>query len=296
MRRLAILILAPLLMTAADLKIDHVTVAGRDIKQMQTNLASVGIESVYGGAHSNSTTEMALVSFPDGSYLELIAIQPNAAPALVSQHVWGALLQSDAGPAAWAVREEHMDAEVARLRAVGVPVTAPVRSGRQRPDGVKLEWETSNIGREGRGTFFPFLIQDLTPREQRAYPQGKPLTRDFQGISRVIIAVRNLDAAIQKYRQAFALPAAIKQVDKQFGAHLAMVGSAPVILAQPLTADSWLAARIDKFGEGPCAFILGGARSTKKYATASKSQWFGASISWFDQQKLGWRLGFESSR
>jgi hypothetical protein len=150
------------------------------------------------------------------------------------------------------------------------------------------------MGGETRGTFFPFLIHDFTPRDQRAFPQGKPVSKDFRGITRVVIAVRDLDSAVKRYRQAFGLPAAIKQVDQNFGAHLAMVGNAPVILAQPLTGDSWLAKRLEEYGEAPCAFVLGAVRG--RYPAASKSKWFGVDISWFDPEKLGWRLGYESSR
>lgn len=284
--------LLPAALTAADLQIDHVTVAGASIETLQAKLAAVGIESVYGGAHVNGATEMALVSFPDGAYLEMMALQEHADPHAVDQHVWAKFLRENAGPCAWAVREKDLAAEVQRLKSAGIPVAAPVRSGRQRPDGVRLEWETSDIGTELRGTFFPFLIQDLTPRAQRAFPQGKPVTRDFKGTSRVVIAVKDLDAAVKRYRQAYGLPEPLRQVDKEFGAHLAVLGSSPVVLAQPLTADSWLAARIEKFGEGPCALVLAAARATK-YRTVSKTHWFGAQISWFDPQILGWRLGFE---
>jgi hypothetical protein len=31
----------------------------------------------------------------------------------------------------------------------------------------------------------------------------------------------------------------------------------------------------------------------RKYKPASQSRWFGNDISWFDSEKLGWRLGFE---
>src|SRR5947208_1213661 len=62
---------------AAELRVDHVTVCGPDVKRMQAALTDVGIPSEYGGPHSNHATEMALTSFPDGSYLEQIAIQPN---------------------------------------------------------------------------------------------------------------------------------------------------------------------------------------------------------------------------
>ena len=63
---------------AAELTIDHVTAAGKDLKTMQAGLAAMGIPCEYGGPHKNRATEMALASFPDGSYLELIAIQPKA--------------------------------------------------------------------------------------------------------------------------------------------------------------------------------------------------------------------------
>ncbi len=260
---------------------------------MRARLSSVGIASVYGGAHSNHTTEMALVSFPDGSYLELMALQPNADPALAAHHEWAKFLKGDAGPCAWAVRTPDLAAETAQLQAVGVTAGAPVRGGRQRPDGTRLEWETADVGPEPRGSFFPFLIHDLTPRQQRVFPQGKPVTRDFKGIARVVIAVRDLDSAAAWYSQAFGLPQAIQQADKEFGAQLAIVGSAPVVLAQPLTAGSWLSQRLDRFGEGPCAIILPAAHAGR-YKAASQSLWFGTQISWLNPGKLGWRLGFES--
>jgi hypothetical protein len=290
-RALAFIVI-PISLGAAELTIDHVTAAGKDLKSMQANLAAVGIQSEYGGPHSNRATEMALTSFPDGSYLELIAVQPNADATAVAAHVWSKQMAANAGACAWAVRVKDMAAEVARLRSAGVVVSAAERAGRARPDGTKLDWETAQVGAEPRGTFFPFLIRDFTPRQQRAFPKGKPTTKDFSGVTRVIIAVRNLDDAVKRYREAYGLPPPIKQVDASFGAHLALVGGAAVTLAAPLTAQSWLGKRLDQFGEGPCAFILG-ARKATRYKVASKSRWFGADISWFDTEKLGWYLGFE---
>jgi len=279
-------------MCAADSHFDHVTIAGRDLAKMRAALESVGIPTVYGGPHNNRTTEMALVSFPDGAYLELMGVQANADPASVSRHVWAKFLEQDGSPCAWALREKDLAAEVKRLKAAGVAVSAPEKSGRQRPDGVRLEWETSDVGPMLRGTFFPFLIHDFTPRAQRAFPQGKPVTREFRGITRVVIAVRNLEDAIQRYHAAFDVPPPIKQTDREWGAYLALLGNVPVILAQPLNADSWLNQRLAQFGEGPCAFILDAANPSH-FKAASRGRWFGAEISWFDPQKLGWRLGFQ---
>src|SRR5438105_2196478 len=92
---LALALLFPPL-SAADFKLDHVTIAGSDIKEMQARLSGVGIASVYGGPHSNQATEMALVSFPDGSYLELIGLQANADPQAVANHVWAKFLKAGA--------------------------------------------------------------------------------------------------------------------------------------------------------------------------------------------------------
>ena len=285
----------PALLSAAELTIDHATVAGADLKTMQASLQAAGIATVYGGAHANRTTEMALVSFPDGSYLELIALQAGADPRAVAQHEWSTFLKGNAGPCAWAARVKDIAAEVKRLESAGVTVSAPERGGRQRPDGVRLEWETSKIGPDVRGTFFPFLIQDVTPREQRVYPQRKPVSRDFRGVRRIVIAVRDLNAAIKRYQQAFGIPEPIKQVDQGFDAQLALLGGLPVILAQPLTQDSWLHGRIEQFGEGPCAIILSATRPGR-YHPASRTRWFGADVSWFNPRKLGWYLGFEPAR
>ena len=286
---------AAMLAFGADSKIDHVTIAGSDLKQMQARLGEIGITSVYGGPHSNHATEMALVSFPDGSYLELMGIATNAEPQAVAAHVWGKFLKENAGPTAWAMRTKDLAAEVKRLKAAGVTVSAPSASGRMRPDGVKLEWETSDVGPGTRGTFFPFLIQDKTPRAQRVYPQGKPVTKEFRGVARVVVAVRNLDDAIKRYHEAYGEPPPIKQADPAFGGYLALLGNLPVVLAQPLNAGSWLTERLERFGEGPCAFVLA-AVNPAHFQAASKQRWFGAEVSWFPEEKLGWRLGFEAAR
>ncbi len=279
-------------LAAAPFEIDHVTVAGRDLKAMQAALAAVGLASEYGGPHDNRATEMALTSFPDGSYLELIGIQPNADAKAVAAHGWARQLEGQAGPCAWAVRVKDFDSEIKRLREAGVAAGVPVRGGRARPDGTRLEWETAQIGEEPNGTFFPFLIRDLTPRPNRAFSKGKPTTHDFGGIGTVVLAVRDLDRAIQRFHQAYDVPPAIKQVDAAFGAQLALLGNIPVVLAAPLNGQSWLIDRLERFGEGPCAFILS-ARRPSAYKPAARTRWFGMDLSWFDPERLGWRLGFE---
>lgn len=287
MRGITLILLTSLGLAAADLTVDHVSVAGTDLVQMQARLAALGIPSEYGGPHSNRATQMALTSFPDGSYLELIALQDQPDAKAVVAHYWSKQIQGNAGPAAWAVRATNMGGEIERLRAAGIVVGMPVRSGRARPDGMRLEWEAAQVGQEPNGTFFPFLIRDFTLREARAFPQGKPATRNFTGIQRVVIAVRDLQTSSDRYRRAYALPAPIELDDLNFGARIAVFAGTPVVLARPLNPQSWLAERMDRFGEGPCAFVLG-----KFEKSTSKMGW--AAITWFDSSKLGWHLGFEN--
>ena len=120
-----------------------------------------------------------------------------------------------------------MNTQIAQLAGAGVKVGAPERSGRTRPDGVTLAWETAIIGDGPRGSFFPFLIRDFTPREKRVYPSGKPTTAKFSGIALVVIGVRDLNEATARYRKAFGLREPLRQRDEKFGADIAWFEGRP---------------------------------------------------------------------
>jgi hypothetical protein len=271
------------------MKIDHVTLAGAELEEMrQAFSAAAGIPTEYGGAHSNHVTEMALASFPDGSYLELMGIQQRADPAAVKAHTWGRFLTDNGGPCAFALRVTDVNAEIQRLSKAGIHVGAAEKSGRTRPDGVKLSWETADVGAGPRGSFFPFLIRDFTPRENRVYPSGKPTSDRFRGVGLVVIGVRSLESSIAEYRKAFQLPEPKRQRDEAFGADLAWFEGTPVVLAGSLTPDSWLSQRIAHYGEAPCAFVLTAATGLLGQKPLN---WFGRTLFWLGGANLGWRLG-----
>jgi Glyoxalase-like domain len=289
MRSLLVLLILALPACAIDFKIDHVTVAGPRLSEMREAFtAAFGVPTEYGGPHSNHATEMALASFPDGSYIELMGLQHAADPAAVAAHTWGRFLRDNGGPCAFALRVTDVNAEIQRLSHAGIHVGQPEKSGRTRPDGVSLSWETADAGPGPRGSFFPFLIRDFTPRENRVYPSGKATSTSFRGVGLVVIGVSSLDRSIALYRKAFQLPEPKRQRDEKFGAELAWFEGTPVALAAPLASGSWLADRITRFGEGPCAFVLsaGSAITDRK-----SSNWFGRPLFWADEAKLGWHLG-----
>lgn len=298
-RFLAVLpaLVLPAALAAADsqtaLKIDHITVAGTHLDAMRKALiAAAGIHTEYGGPHSNHATEMALAGFPDGSYLELMGIQANADPVAVSMHVWSKFLQNDAGPCAFALHVSDIDAEIRQLKSAGIAAGMPESSGRTRPDGTKIAWETVDVGAGRRGSLFPFLIRDVTPRENRAFPSGKPTTDAFRGVAKVVIGVADLDGAIAQYRQAFHLAAPVREKNTALDADLAWFEGTPIVLARGMGGDSWLSRRVREYGDAPCAFVL----KAPGGVTGIPSRWFGHAIFWTDEAKLGWRLGVEPGR
>ena len=263
---------------AAELKIDHATVCGMNLDTIRAALTgAIGVPTEYGGPHSNHATEMALVSFPDGSYLELMGIQPKADPAAVAKHEWNRFLRNNAGPCAFAMHVTDIAREVQDLKSAGIAAGEPETAGRTRPDGTKLVWQTASVGPPPRGSLFPFLIADRTPRDLRAYPGGKPTTDRFAGIAQVVIGVPDLDRAIDGYRKAFRLQAPMRQKDTVFGARAWFQGT-PIVLAE----------RAGKYGDAPIAFLL--AKGNGGIA-GGRSDWFGHKVFWMDDAKLGWRLG-----
>jgi hypothetical protein len=272
---LILVLSAVLRVNAAELRVDHVTVAGKDLANLRRMFADVGIPTEYGGKHSNGQTEMALSSFPDGSYLELIAPQPGAD---ASSHYWWPFMAQQGGPCAWAIRAMNIATEARPLEAAGVDVR-PTKSGRLRPDGVELRWEAANVGPGPQGSFFPFMIADETNRDLRAYPQGHPTTSSVSGVRFVVVGVRDLPGAIAKYRAAFGLGKPHFRDDWSLQARLAWFPGTPVVLATPAKGGTWLADRLDRLGEAPCAFVLG---TTGSFHTgfALGTKWFSGEVLW----------------
>jgi hypothetical protein len=289
------------------LKVDHATLCVRELAPLQQAFAAAGLPTVYGGPHANGLTHMALLGFPDGSYLELIAPFPagslEASPRGEEARdgeargtgAWGALMLADAGPGAWAVGAEDIQAEVRRLKALGIEATGPEAGKRRRPDGKLLEWQTASLGPGPPGAILPFLIQDLTPRAWRVQPSPAALAAGFTGIAAVVLGVHRIESASAMFRRAYAWDAPLLEEHSGFGARTAHFSGTPVILSSPLPEDSWLASRLAKFGEIPAAFLLHSAnldQSRERFRLSSVQNWFGHGVAWFNPDQLcGIRMG-----
>ena len=274
------------------LKVDHVTVCGVDLEIMRKAFASVGLASDYGGLHANGVTQMALVGFADGSYLELIA---PTKPSVVTGSDWGKFMEGDAGPCAWAVGTSDVQGDVARLKADGMLTHGPAAGGRKKQDGTQLRWETASLGPGPPGSELPFLIEDITARSLRVQPSAGVQGSGLKGIALVVLGVRELEPAISSFERAYGWGRPQVEMHPEWGANLAYFAATPAVLAAPAQTESWLAKRLERFGPSPVAFLLGTSEFepvAKRFGVGGLASWFGRRVGWFEAEKLrGVRLG-----
>ncbi len=267
-----------------SLQIDHVTIAGPDLDRLRGAFAASGLESEYGGPHSNGVTHMALLGFDDGSYVELIStLEPR-----VPSPLWDAPIRDGAGPCAWAVSADDVAGEVERLRAQGVPVDGPMRLDRRRPDGRLAEWDMAFPGDHPPGAVLPFFLRDRTPRELRVHPSPAVAGTELRGIGGVVIGVRNLESGVRLFRSAYGWAEPEYGELPAWGARLAEFADTPVILAEP-SGDGWLAQRTARFGELPSALLLASedlVRSERRFRLTRGSM-LGRPVRWLEPEALG---------
>jgi hypothetical protein len=269
---------------AVMLELDHTSVCGSNLDTLRQAFTDVGMTPDFGGPHGNGITQMALIGFDDGTYLELIA--PIKAGVTTGSD-WAKFMTEEAATCAWAVTSNVLLQEVDRLKKVGIPVTAPAAGSRKRPDGMSVEWQKADVGSGTPGSVLPFIIEDETPRAWRVQTSASVAGAPVSGVANVVLGVSNLDASIALFRKAYGWSDPVIEKDKEFG-KLAYFPGEPVILAAA-NGGGWLSERIAKYGESPVAYLLGTrdfAAAVKKYKLSGNKTWFGQKVGWFDAGKL----------
>jgi hypothetical protein len=289
----SILLVLSLLVSALNIQavrpmmVDHVSVCSSDLARMQRAFAGAGLVTDYGGPHANSYTQMALLGFEDGSYIELIAPREGAKTPKDGQ--WAAKISGNAGPCAWAINSRHLAADLERLKGRGIRVDAPADGNRKKPDGNLIEWDTAAVGPGEAGSMLPFMIQDRTLRRLRVQPSKSVAGTGLAGIAWVLIAVQDLDKSVTLFRKAYDWPAPQVEAHPEVETKLAHFPHTPVVLAAASQGKSWLHERLVNVGEGPAAYIIythDFSRSKQRFQLGAPAQWFGEKVSWFDSAKL----------
>ncbi|WP_255197516.1 VOC family protein [Halorarius litoreus] len=233
--------------------IDHVVYADQDIERMREAFEAVGLPSQYGGEHDNGVTHNYTIGFENGSYIELISkLDPDARSPW-----WDAQIDGDAGPAAWALFVDDIEAETERIADRGITVDGPTHYQRERPDGKLVEWDLTVVGDRELGTAVPFLVSDRTPRDRRVNISSEMADLPLEGVVEVVVGVPSIDEYVDRYRELFDCGAPTRVDTEDLDATLARFPETPATLAEQRGADGWLGERVEKFGPLPCAYLVG---------------------------------------
>lgn len=162
------------------LQLDHLVYAVRDL---DAGIASIerliGVRAAMGGKHPGHGTHNALLSLGAGSYLEIIAPDPDQLPPS-EPRAFGLDRLREPRLVTWAVRIPEIEQRVAQGRAAGYDPGPVVLGSRALPDGGELRWRLTLPGIRGDG-LVPFMIEwEPGPHPSQTAPGGAMLV-DLQG-------------------------------------------------------------------------------------------------------------------
>ena len=239
-------------------QIDHIVIVVRDLARAIQDYEELGFTVVPGGKHPVGSHN-ALISFSDGSYLELIAFYREA-----HDHRWWEPLQKGERLVDFCMQTNDLKGDTLKLRAGGVVINDPVPWSRVRPDGYELKWLLSLAQGTHRGVA-PFLIQDITPREERI-PQNFDHKNGVIGIDTVTLALNNLSEVQHRYTRALGNEGAAITDEKLYAQGIRyQIGPHKLDLLTPSRAESPLTEWLRAFGPSPY-----GANLRCKLAAASE--------------------------
>lgn len=234
--------------------IDHVVIAVRDLSQASADYERLGFTVTPGGYHTGGETHNSLISFADGSYIELIAFTEPDRP---QSHKWWAKFALGEGTVDFALLSSDLTAEADQLRQAGIAVDGPIDGGRERPDGKRIAWKSLTISSEDGP--LPFVIEDVTPREMRV-PPGEATRHKLgvTGISGVTVLVSDLERASTLYETFLGNPGEeIDEAEDDLRRVLRFpVGPHWIELAEPMPDAQHFLEAIAKRGIAPYRLVL----------------------------------------
>jgi len=250
--------------------IDHIVIVVNDLEQAAKDYAQLGFTVVPGGKHPVGSHNV-LISLVDGSYVEIIAFYREAL-----DHRWWDPLQKGERLVDFCMRTDDLKGDTGKLRAAGVAINDPVPWSRTRPDGYELRWLLSLAQGSHRGVA-PFLIQDVTPREERI-PRIFDHKNGATGIDTLTIAVGELTAVQRWYDGVFGNgPTNVNNEKLQAKGIRYTIGPHTIDFLMPLEPQSPLINWLRNFGPSPYAATL--RRSKTSFSALDGKLTHGANLS-----------------
>lgn len=143
----------PAVAAAPAAQVDHILLGIDDLDRGVEQFEKLtGVRPVYGGKHPRGTHN-ALVSLGDGTYLEILALQPNVTPPKEYEDL---KKLSALTPIGWAVSSGDSAQLRTRLTSAGLAISEPSPGSRTTPAGKQLSWQTFDL--ENAFEEAPFFI------------------------------------------------------------------------------------------------------------------------------------------
>ena len=235
------------------LGIDHLVIVVKDLDRAARDYQQLGFTVVPGGQHPVGSHNV-LISFADGSYLEIIAFYREAI-----DHRWWEPLQRGERLVDFCLQTDDLRGDTENLKQAGVAINNPVPWSRKRPDGYELKWLLS-LATGGHRGVAPFLIEDVTPRSERI-PQQFVHANRIAGIEKLIVAVGELGQIGKWYGSLLGVKGE-PFADASLGADGLRFQAGPHAFdfVSPREANSPLTHWLREFGPSPYAAVLKSGR------------------------------------
>jgi hypothetical protein len=232
-------------------RLDHLVVVVPDLDEASAHYRARGFHVSPGGRHKAFGSANALIRFAHGPYLELFCfVEPGKASP---DHPLWATAKAGGGLAVYWIGTDHIDEDVARLRANGFDYTAPAEMTRSRPDGVELRFRVATPNEEDLKQL-PFLIQDLGDREDRL-PPFVPHANGVTALNSVVVAVPSFTRPRSCLESILSAGGARSQARRLGPEALAFdIGDRRVVLTLSANRDGAAATMAD--GWGPYAITV----------------------------------------
>jgi catechol 2,3-dioxygenase-like lactoylglutathione lyase family enzyme len=239
------------------LGIDHLVIVVSDLDQAARDFGDLGFTVIPGGRHPVGSHNV-LMPLADGSYIEIIAFYRKA-----TDHRWWDPLKHGERLVDYCLQTDDLRGDTNKLRAAGVEIKDPVPWSRTRPDGYEIKWLLSLAGAGHRGVA-PFLIEDVTPRQERI-PQQFNHKNGASGIAKLTIAVRESVQAGQWYQSVLGVSGEPIE-DSVLGAKglRFIVGPHVLEFLSPVDPQSPLVNWLRLHGSSPYSAALHGATTTAR--------------------------------
>jgi hypothetical protein len=235
--------------------VDHIVIISDDLDTAIDNARKAGFTVVPGGTHGDGNTHNALISFPDGTYIELIAPTPQGQAA---EHRWFNRLRQGGGLVDFCLLGKDLASEIAAVRARGIDYPEPFAMERETPDGTRLAWKLSTppgaVGENG----WPFMIEDTTPRSLRVPGEPDQVTHPNGaiGVAGMTVLVRNLEMSAKEYAAILGVGAQVVRspLDESVLGVILVLGKQWILLTEPGSHDA--IEHMERHGQGPYRVTL----------------------------------------